>query len=115
MYKTNSKSILLLCFFTYLTVYVLRVNFSSAMPLLQSQANASSAFFYHLCGRPAGKRLFSGFYVAVSFYYFRADWNGSGKRGDCFLQQSRIDSCSLGGQRLLSVYFLGFFDQASFV
>ncbi len=44
MYKTNSKSILLLCFFTYLTVYVLRVNFSSAMPLLQSQANASSAF-----------------------------------------------------------------------
>ena len=44
MYKTNSESILLLGFFTYLTVYVLRVNFSSAMPLLQSQANASSAF-----------------------------------------------------------------------
>lgn len=43
MNRTNAKPILLLCFFTYLTVYILRVNFSSAMPLISDQLHVSNA------------------------------------------------------------------------
>ncbi len=37
MYKQNSKAVLLLCFSTYLTAYLMRVNLSAAIPQMETQ------------------------------------------------------------------------------
>lgn len=44
MSKSSAKKVLLLCFFTYLTAYILRVNYSSALPLISDQLNVSNSY-----------------------------------------------------------------------